>query len=138
MMRVLVFGGRSFGDTAEFGITAQERIARIAQRRFISETLDRLDPRPTLIVHGGATGADACAGDWARENEIACLRVPAQWKRFGKQAGPRRNSEIVKQIDLELAIGFPGGDGTADMARKLRGARPGLVVREVAPATKGT
>lgn len=80
-MRLLVCGSRTF-----------------AFRRAVFETLDNVHKlRPiTCIIEGGATGADALAGLWAKENHIELIEVPADWKTHGKAAGPIRNKEMLR------------------------------------------
>jgi len=54
--RVLVCGGRDYVD-----------------RHSVYACLDGLVPRPTLIIAGGANGADALAADWAGYRNVLKL-----------------------------------------------------------------
>jgi len=102
-MRVLICGGRSFDDYRRL---EAELDALHAQYRF------------SLVIHGGARGADSFAGHWAFSRHIDVMKVPAQWKRYGnRKAGPIRNAEMLTK-EPELVIAFSGGNGTADMVRK--------------------
>lgn len=57
--------------------------------------LDRL--APTTVVHGGCpTGADHLADCWAATRGAAVVVYRADWRRWGKGAGPRRNEEMVE------------------------------------------
>ena len=115
LRRVLVFGGRDWCDRAR-----TEEVLR--QYLWEGDT----------VVHGGASGADALAGDIA--GRVLGLDVevhPADWKRYGKGAGPRRNQEMLDS-GLDYAIGFPGGRGTADMLGRLQ--RAGVSWRMVGAA----
>ena len=71
------------------------------------------------IVHGGATGADACAAAFAMTREIEETVFEADWDMYGRAAGPKRNEEIAKYLEVcgEL-VAFPGGRGTQDMIRR--------------------
>lgn len=76
-----------------------------------------------LLVHGGAKGADSIAGWWASWNEVQVQVYPADWERYGKSAGMRRNMEMLKDHPgaLVIACPLPGGKGTqAMMALALR------------------
>jgi hypothetical protein len=59
-------------------------------------------PSDTVVVSGGATGAD----QWAVETAEACglqtIVYEADWKGLGRKAGPVRNAKIVENVD-ELA-----------------------------------
>lgn len=93
--RVIVSGGRHYDD-----------------EQFLFEALDRV--RPRHIVHGNASGADSLAGRWAEARGVPQTRYPAQWKRYGKKAGPLRNNQMATD-GADLLVAFPGGAGTADM-----------------------
>lgn len=72
-----------------------------------------------IVLQGGATGADRAAQDWAESREQICLRVPAQWLRYGRRAGMHRNSEMGA-LQPDVALVFPGERGTLNMLGILR------------------
>ena len=76
----------------------------------------------TVIMSGGATGADTLALEWAYENEWNAMRVPAKWKSLGKPAGMARNMEMLElavRMHAEgsevIVLAMPGGVGTSGM-----------------------
>lgn len=104
-MRVLICGGRDFENTAMFA-DAMSHISPVL-------------PLFTLVIEGGATGADTLARRWAEAREIPVWTFPADWKRYGpKAAGPVRNRQMLEEGKPEALIAFPGGSGTADMLDK--------------------
>lgn len=112
-MKVLVCGGRDYED--------QDRVF---------EVMDALDPKPTLVVEGGATGADRLAAVWAAQRGVHAARVNALWGVYGKTSGPIRNRVMLEELGPDLVIAFPGGKGTADMVAAARLA--GVTVRVIA------
>ena len=46
---------------------------------------------PSLVVQGGARGADRIALEWAIANEIAHVTFNARWSELGKRAGSERS-----------------------------------------------
>ncbi|MGY2987729.1 SLOG family protein [Bradyrhizobium sp. USDA 4508] len=106
-MRVLVCGGRKYRD-----------------RNAVFRTLDmRHAATPiSVILHGGATGADAMAAEWAAVNGVEALEYLADWKKLGPQAGPKRNADMIKYGQPDLVLAFPGNAGTADMVEKAERA----------------
>ncbi len=113
-MRVLVCGGRDYSDW-----TTLKRELDLAVR---------LSP-VSLVIHGGASGADTLAGRWAEQRGFQVCIFPADWRRHGKAAGPIRNAAMLEHGRPDLVVAFPGGSGTADMVRKARAAK--VQVREV-------
>lgn len=102
--RVLVCGGRDFTDESAM-INALMRIEE--------------EHGPfSLVIHGGARGADTLAGRWASMEKIKVHVFPANWKRDGKAAGPIRNQRMLDEGAPDLVVAFPGGRGTADMVRR--------------------
>ena len=113
----LICGGRDFTDAA--------------MMRNAMGDLIRMRGVPDLVVHGGARGADALAGDWARSMGVRVHAEPAKWGKHGKAAGPLRNQKMLDLFRIDFVVAFPGGDGTADMVARSRKA--GIDVAEVTP-----
>lgn len=84
-----------------------------------------------LVMQGGAPGLDTLVENWCRKNEVPCLRVPAEWKKYNKKAGHMRNSQMLTFLGFmpDLLLSFPGGMGTADMTRKAKLA--GISIRRI-------
>ena len=55
--------------------------------------------KPDVIIEGGARGADLLGKRFAKENNIECLEYKANWDKYGKSAGYKRNIEMVNQLN---------------------------------------
>lgn len=94
---------------------------------------------PSAVVEGKAQGADELAGQWATDNGVDLVEVPALWKARGKPAGHRRNAFMLKVLlgtawalgYAPVVLAFPGNKGTASMVRLARAK--GVLVIEIAP-----
>lgn len=76
----------------------------------------------TLLIHGGARGADQRAAAWVREELLVhTCRVDAMWEQLGKSAGMERNKAMLL-LKPEYVVAFPGGAGTAGMIRLAKAA----------------
>ena len=64
---------------------------------FILEVLSRFKDKSVLLIHGDCRGADKLAGKAARELKFEVDSHPAEWDKYGRGAGPIRNTEMVKQ-----------------------------------------
>lgn len=109
---VLVCGGRDYDD--------RDRLFNILDVAHAANPIK-------LLVHGGASGADDLAGQWARHVGVPWKAYPAYWKSEGKAAGPKRNQRMLDEGQPHLVIAFPGGDGTADMVRRAEKAQVPVV-----------
>lgn len=92
-MKVIVTGGRDFEDA--------EMIAR---------NLEKL--KPTLIIEGGARGADRLAREWAKANNVPFHTEEADWSGLGLSAGHTRNRAMLEKFPDATVLVFPGGKGT--------------------------
>jgi hypothetical protein len=105
MRRVIVTGSRTWTDPQAI------------------EAVLRDLPHDVLIVHGAHwQGADAIADEIALRLGLAVERHPADWERYGRSAGPRRNEEMAT-AGAERCIAFrsPGRSaGTDDMIARAR------------------
>ena len=107
-----------------------QRLAVVGSRTFNAVEVVRahLQARlPTVveIVSGGARGADTLAELVAVELGVPCVVLPADWRRWGRGAGPRRNAEIAARADAVLAFVDQPLDrcrGTRDVVERFRRA----------------
>jgi hypothetical protein len=113
-MRVLACGGRDYNDQAR-----------------VDAALDAVHAKHTitLLIEGGARGADRQSRDWAKRRRVPYRTVDADWDRYGGAAGPIRNKRMLDECKPEAVVAFKGGSGTADMIRQARMA--GVPVWEV-------
>lgn len=90
-----------------------------------------LPPGPiSQIWQGGAPGADALAIKWAKANDVEIQTMCADWRRYGKKAGPIRNQQMIDRCGADILLAFPtGGPGTADCIGRAKAA--GIPVLEI-------
>ena len=102
-MKVVVTGGRTYSN-----------------REHLFEYMDLFHSRTpiTLLIHGGAKGADNLAKNWAKSHGVKILPFEAEWEKFGPAAGPIRNSRMIDEGRPDAVIAFPGGTGTANCVAK--------------------
>jgi hypothetical protein len=87
-------------------------------------------PTDTQLVHGGARGADKMSGEVATElGWPKPIVMNANWKKFGKGAGPIRNQEMLtKHPDVAMVLAFHQkialSKGTKDMIHRSRKVVP--------------
>lgn len=101
-MRILVCGSRHFYDW-----------------RLLEDTLYEIEKEEPIntVIHGAAAGADSLAEQWANYRFNIIERYPADWKKYGKAAGPIRNRQMLTEGRPDLVVAFLAADskGTADM-----------------------
>lgn len=68
-------------------------------------------PKPSLIIEGGARGADSLAKQYAINHQINVKEVPADWNRFSKSAGYKRNVKMAKLLDKDEDMAVVFWDG---------------------------
>lgn len=73
--------------------------------------------QPIVIVQGGAVGADFLAKRYAIEYDIPYEEFVAEWNKYGRAAGPMRNSAMLES-GIDVVVAFPGGRGTQDTVKK--------------------
>jgi hypothetical protein len=98
-MRVAVIGSRSFNDYEK-----------------LKEVLSKIDI--TLLVSGGASGADKLGEQYANEHNIPTKIFLPDWEKYGKRAGFLRNSDIINECELVVAFWDNNSKGTKDSIDK--------------------
>lgn len=94
MSVVIVTGSRDWTDRAAIG-------------RVLTNAI------PSLVVQGGARGADRIALEWSKDNGIPSETFHANWRQYGKIAGRVRNCAMLNAFPKARVVAFPlGGPGT--------------------------
>lgn len=106
-MKAIICGGRDFTNW----MAALPELDKIHSKTPI-----------TLVIQGGATGADHIAKVWAEDRKIPMVEHKARWRELGKRAGSVRNTFMLEHERPDIVIAMPGGYGTAHMKRISRDA----------------
>ena len=114
-MKLAVVGSRNFNDY-----------------ELLKSKLDAIHKRKpiTLIISGGAKGADSLSERWAKENNIETLIFLPDWDKYGKRAGFLRNEDIIKNSDSVVACWDGESKGTKhsiDLSTKYN--KPCLIIK---------
>lgn len=111
-MRILVCGDRGWTDS-----------------EFIYKILEK-EASDTVIIHGAARGADSLAGYAALKLGFKIESYPADWKTYGRAAGPIRNRQMLLMGKPHQVFAFhddiENSKGTKDMMKQAEKA--GLLV----------
>ena len=78
----------------------------------LCQIIGNLENKPTEIISGGATGADALAERYATDNNLPLTIHLANWKEYGKAAGPIRNKSIIEECEQLIAFWDGQSKGT--------------------------
>lgn len=103
-LKILICGGRHFCDYALLESIADN----VVKEQFFSEI---------EIVSGHCIGADRMGEEYAKRRNYALKIFPAEWKKYGKRAGPIRNKQMIDYIaefENKIVIAFtsPNTKGT--------------------------
>lgn len=66
------------------------------------------------IIEGGAKGVDFLAKQYAKAHNLSTIQVTADWARYGKSAGPRRNARIADLCGC-CVVFYSGSIGSKSM-----------------------
>ena len=91
--RVIIAGGRDF-NRYQFLRDEVFSIFFDLNMKYGDDTV--FDLSQFEIISGHARGADAGGEHFAKEYEIKLKIFPADWDKYGKSAGYRRNAEMAK------------------------------------------
>lgn len=122
MFRVIIAGSRDFKD---YGLLTR------TMDYLLSNVKDDI-----TIICGKARGADTLGEQYAKERGCTLQYFPADWERYGRSAGYRRNVQMAENADALVAFWNGKSMGTRHMisAAKSHGLRVRVVkFKEVEP-----
>ncbi len=94
-MKLGIIGSRTFKDM-----------------ELLTKSLVPFLPKVTLVVSGGAEGADKMGELWAKRNDIPTLVFLPDWDNLGSTAGFARNEDIINNSDIVVAFWDYTSNGT--------------------------
>lgn len=101
--RVVVAGCRNYNNYSEAKV-------------YIDFCIKNIKTDYTLVfISGGCTGADGLGERYAKENGYAIEYYPAEWDKYGKSAGPKRNEKMAKVGDYVICFWDGKSRGTKSM-----------------------
>lgn len=122
IMRILFCGSRNFDNFDAIRDAIQRVIARY-------DDVDEF-----VCIHGGARGADKIAGYCAKQVGWTVEVYEAEWDKYGKSAGYKRNRRMLDEGKPDLVLAFrsagesKGTDMMVDIAQQAK--VPTYVYRE--------
>lgn len=88
--------------------------------KLLKETCDKLlkEKKKThnvVVISGNAKGADSLGEKYSNDEDLDLEIFPADWKKFGKSAGFRRNEQMAEFADALIAFWDGKSRGTKHM-----------------------
>ena len=100
-MKLIIAGSRTFTDYKKLCEVCDEKLQ---------------DQNEIEIVSGAYyKGADKLGEQYAKERKYKLTKFPADWKRFGRAAGPKRNQKMANYADALIAFWDGESKGTKHM-----------------------
>lgn len=100
--RVIIAGGRYFSDYE----LLKEKCDEFLQDKTSEEI---------VIISGHASGADSLGERYAQEKGFKIETYPADWDKYGRAAGPKRNAQMANIANALIAFWDGKSKGTKSM-----------------------
>lgn len=110
-MRVLICGSREWAD----GGAIYQKLAQLHDGKNV-----------VIVIEGECRGADVLGRQAAEQLRIPVLAFPAEWKKYGRSAGPIRNAQMLREGKPAVVLAFHDdlahSAGTKDMVERAKKA----------------
>lgn len=70
-----------------------------------------------VFISGGCKGADSLGERYAHENGYTLEIYPANWEKYGRSAGPKRNKLMAENCDYVICFWDEKSPGTKSMLK---------------------
>lgn len=94
----------------------------------VAGILDKVKLPIKEVVSGHAQGVDRFGERWADNNGIDVREFPADWDKWGKAAGPKRNRQMAEYADALILIWDGKSRGSKNMLEEA--TKRGLLIKE--------
>ena len=121
-MKVIVAGGRDFGD---YELVRVELNLRLSDKANIEMISGRCSDKTGVLTFTTLDGIDVYGADglgerWAKKQGLIVHPFPADWITHGKYAGPIRNKIMAMQAEALIAFWDGKSKGTKNMIDTAR------------------
>jgi len=86
---------------------------------------------PTAVISGAARGVDTLGETWGEAQGILIYQFPAEWDKYGKSAGYKRNELMAKYAQALVAIWDGKSVGTKHMIDIAKAAELTIYIHRV-------
>ena len=109
MLKVVIAGYRNFDNY-------------YVLKEYVDACLTEFEQQEFTIISGHCKGVDLMGERYAKEKGYSLEIYPADWKKYGRAAGPIRNKQMAENTDILIAFTCDKATGTKNMisnAKKL-------------------
>lgn len=114
--RIVIAGCRDFNDYA------------IAKKHIDFYIKNIKNKYKLVFVSGGCRGADMLGEPYARENNFKVERHNAEWEKYGKAAGPKRNEKMALISHYVICFWDGKSKGTKSMIEAAKRYKKSLKI----------
>ena len=101
-------------------------------KEFIESCLSEIQKQAEIIiVSGGASGADSLGERYAKEKGYKIEKYSADWAKFGKSAGPKRNKQMAEVADYVICFWNGRSRGTKSMIDFVKALKKPIRIKKI-------
>ncbi len=118
MLHVVIGGYRNFNDYETLKV-------------FVDASIAQLNETEITILSGHCKGVDLMAEQYAMERNYGLEIFPAEWKKYGRAAGPIRNKQMVEKANVVIAFVCERAKGTKNLISHAKELGKRLFVKNI-------
>lgn len=101
-------------------------------KQYIDFCISKIRKEFTLIfISGGCRGSDLLGERYASENHFKIERYPANWEKYGRSAGPKRNKLMVDNSDYIIAFWDYRSRGTKSLIEYAKQSGKAVRIKKI-------
>ncbi len=117
--RVVIAGCRYFDDYNKAKTRIDDLLSKIQKEEKI------------IILSGGCKGADLLGERYAKEKGYDIEYHPANWKRYGRAAGQKRNEDMAKECDIVICFWDNESKGTKGLIEYAKKYNKQIIIKNI-------
>ena len=98
---------------------------------YLDDLLSKTPDENIVVISGHCRGADMLAERYADQRGYGKRIINADWRRYGRAAGVRRNAEMVNEADVIVAFWDDKSRGTASLIKFTEKSGKPLFVKRI-------